>query len=129
MKDFKLENAKKNVINISPFTLPKRIWEQLVLHTGIQENKKWADINAKEIQSIASELVCSNFLVNGKSTFKDEFVTAGGIDLKEIDFKTMQSKVLPNVYFAGEIMNIDAITGGFNFQNAWTSAFIVAHNI
>ncbi|WP_392388818.1 NAD(P)/FAD-dependent oxidoreductase [Flavobacterium piscinae] len=69
------------------------------------------------------------FQVNGKSIFKEEFVTAGGIDLKEINFKTMESKLLPNVYFAGEILNIDAITGGFNFQNAWTCGFIVSESI
>jgi hypothetical protein len=74
-------------------------------------------------------LTQAEFQVNGKSTFKEEFVTAGGIDLKEINFKTMQSKILPKVYFAGEVVNIDAITGGFNFQNAWTSGFIVAENI
>ena len=71
----------------------------------------------------------AEFQVNGKSTFKEEFVTAGGIDLKEVNFKTMESKILPNLYFAGEILNIDAITGGFNFQNAWTGGFIVAENV
>ena len=74
-------------------------------------------------------MTIGTFQVNGKSTFKEEFVTAGGIQLKEVNFKTMESKLLPNLYFAGEILNIDAITGGFNFQNAWTGGFIVAESI
>ena len=87
------------------------------------------DVNKKQLNTLAEQLTNAEFQVNGKSTFKEEFVTAGGIDLKEVNFKTMESKVLPNVYFAGEILNIDAITGGFNFQNAWTGGFIVAENI
>ena len=79
--------------------------------------------------NLANQLTNAEFKVNGKSTFKDEFVTAGGIDLREIDFKTMQSKLFKNLYFTGEIMNIDAITGGFNFQNAWTSGYIAAQAI
>jgi predicted flavoprotein YhiN len=78
---------------------------------------------------LAEQLTNAEFQVNGKSTFKEEFVTAGGIDLKEVNFKTMESKLAPNMYFAGEILNIDAITGGFNFQNAWTGGFIVANSI
>ncbi|MNE31366.1 hypothetical protein D3C80_1249310 [compost metagenome] len=81
------------------------------------------------MQNLTSQLTKAEFKVNGKSTFKEEFVTAGGIDLKEINFKTMESKIHENLYFAGEIVNIDAITGGFNFQNAWTSGFILAQNI
>jgi predicted flavoprotein YhiN len=81
------------------------------------------------MQNLVNQLTKSTFQVNGKSTFKEEFVTAGGIDLKEINFKTMESKLQENLYFAGEIVNIDAITGGFNFQNAWTSGFIVANAV
>ena len=81
------------------------------------------------LQNLANQLTASKFRVEGKSTFKEEFVTAGGIDLKEIDFKRFESKIHPNLFFAGEIMNIDAITGGFNFQNAWTSAYIAAKAI
>jgi predicted flavoprotein YhiN len=82
-----------------------------------------------QLQSLANQLTKGIFQVNGKSTFKEEFVTAGGIDLKEINFKTMESKLHSNLFFAGEIVNIDAITGGFNFQNAWTTGFIVANTI
>ena len=83
----------------------------------------------KELNNLANQLTNGEFQVNGKSTFKEEFVIAGGIDLKEINFKTMESKLHKNLFFAGEIVNIDAITGGFNFQNAWTSGFIVAKAI
>ena len=86
-------------------------------------------MNKKQLNTLAEQLTNGEFQVNGKSTFKEEFVTAGGIDLKEVNFKTMESKILPNLYFAGEILNIDAITGGFNFQNAWTGGFIVANAI
>lgn len=129
LQELKLENAKKNIDKFCPFGLPKRLWESLLLASGINLDTKWADLNKKQVHKLAEELTAAMYQVNGKSTFKEEFVTAGGIDLKEINFKTMQSKILPNVFFAGEILNIDAITGGFNFQNAWTGGFIVAENI
>lgn len=128
LKEIKLEQAKKAVSKKSPFEFPNRLWESLVLASGIQEETKWADLSKTQLQSLAKQLSNGSFQVNGKSTFKEEFVTAGGIDLKEINFKTMESKLHENLYFAGEIVNIDAITGGFNFQNAWTSGFIVAEN-
>jgi predicted Rossmann fold flavoprotein len=100
----------------------------LVLATNIQEDTKWADLTKIQLQNLVQQLTNSSFQVTGKSTFKEEFVTAGGINLKEINFKTMESKLHENLYFAGEIVNIDAVTGGFNFQNAWTSGFILANN-
>jgi predicted Rossmann fold flavoprotein len=90
---------------------------------------KWADVSKKQLTDLVNQLTNGQFQVNGKSTFKEEFVTAGGIDLKEINFKTMESKLHPNLFFAGEILNIDAITGGFNFQNAWTGGFIIASHL
>jgi hypothetical protein len=105
------------------------LWENILTASDIALDYKWAEVTNKQINSLSNQLTQAEFQVNGKSTFKEEFVTAGGIDLKEINFKTMQSKILPKVYFAGEVVNIDAITGGFNFQNAWTSGFIVAENI
>jgi len=129
LKELKLEHAKKVVSKKSPFEFPNRLWESLVLASEISVETKWADLTKKQLQHLALQLTNGKFQVNGKSTFKEEFVTAGGIDLKEINFKTMESKRLPNVYFAGEIVNIDAITGGFNFQNAWTSGFIVSESI
>ena len=128
LKNLKQENAKKAVSKKSPFDFPNRLWESLVLASNIPEETKWADLSKVQLQNLANQLTNSSFQVNGKSTFKEEFVTAGGIDLKEINFKTMESKLHENLYFAGEIVNIDAITGGFNFQNAWTSGFIVASN-
>ena len=100
-----------------------------MLASRIEVETKWADLSKTHLQNLANQLTKGTFQVNGKSTFKEEFVTAGGIDLKEINFKTMESKLHENLYFAGEIVNIDAITGGFNFQNAWTSGFIVANAI
>ena len=129
LKDLKQEHAKKSVSKKSPFELTNRLWESLVLASGIEAETKWADLSKIQLQNLANQLTNSTFQVNGKSTFKEEFVTAGGIDLKEINFKTMESKLHKNLYFAGEIVNIDAITGGFNFQNAWTSGFIVANSI
>jgi hypothetical protein len=129
LKGLKQENAKKAVSKKSPFDFPNRLWESLVLASNIPEDMKWADLSKIQLQNLANQLTNSSFQVNGKSTFKEEFVTAGGIDLKEINFKTMESKLHDNLFFAGEIVNIDAITGGFNFQNAWTSGFIVANAI
>lgn len=129
LKDLKQEHAKKAVSKKSPFDFPNRLWESFVLASAIDAETKWADLSKIQLQNLASQLTKAKFQVNGKSTFKEEFVTAGGIDLKEINFKTMESKLHQNLYFAGEIVNIDAITGGFNFQNAWTSGFILANSI
>ncbi|HNP31764.1 MAG TPA: NAD(P)/FAD-dependent oxidoreductase [Flavobacterium sp.] len=129
LKDLKQEHAKKAVSKKSPFEFPNRLWESLVLASNINSETKWADLSKKQLTDLANQLTNGEFQVNGKSTFKEEFVTAGGIDLKEINFKTMGSKLHKNLFFAGEIVNIDAITGGFNFQNAWTSGFILARTI
>ncbi|AOW08410.1 BaiN/RdsA family NAD(P)/FAD-dependent oxidoreductase [Flavobacterium gilvum] len=129
LKANKQEHAKKAVSKKSLFGLTNRLWESLVLASGIPAETKWADLSKNQLQNLVNQLTNCTFQVNGKSTFKEEFVTAGGIDLKEINFKTMESKLHENLFFAGEIVNIDAITGGFNFQNAWTSGFIVANAI
>jgi len=128
LKSVRTEQAKKTVAKKAPFELPNRLWEKLVLASGISSEQKWADLTNKDLHQLQLQLTEGHFQVNGKSTFKEEFVTAGGIDLKEVNFKTMESKLLPNLYFAGEILNIDAITGGFNFQNAWTGGFIIANS-
>ncbi|HEX8575850.1 MAG TPA: NAD(P)/FAD-dependent oxidoreductase [Flavobacterium sp.] len=126
LKTLKLEHAKKAVAKKSPFEMPNRLWESLVIASGIDVETKWADLSKTQLEDLVRQLTNGEFQVNGKSTFKEEFVTAGGVDLKEINFKTMESKLHSNLYFAGEIVNIDAITGGFNFQNAWTSGYIAA---
>jgi predicted flavoprotein YhiN len=94
---------------------------------GIKSTATWGDLTAKNVKDLASELCSAVFQVTGKSTFKEEFVTAGGIDLKEVDFKTFGSKVLPNLFLAGEVLDIDGITGGFNFQAAWTGGFLAGN--
>lgn len=129
IKTFKIENAKKTVYKKAPYNFPTRLWHYFLQKAEIPTQANWADLNKKNIQNLTKILTADEYKVNGKSTFKDEFVTAGGIDLKEVNFKTMESKVLPNVYFAGEILNIDAITGGFNFQNAWSTSYIAAQHI
>jgi predicted Rossmann fold flavoprotein len=129
LKDFKLESAKKTIVNSTQFDLPKRLWKQLVLASNIQEAERWADINKQQLEDLSRQLTEAVFQVTGKSTFKEEFVTAGGVDLKEVNFKTFESKRIPNLYFAGEVINVDAVTGGFNFQNAWTGAYIVSQSI
>jgi hypothetical protein len=129
LKELKLEHSKKAVSKKSPFELTNRLWESLVTASGIDTDTKWADLSKIQLQNLFNQLTNGLFQVNGKSTFKEEFVTAGGIDLKEINFKTMESKLHENLYFAGEVVNIDAVTGGYNFQNAWTNGFIVANSI
>jgi predicted Rossmann fold flavoprotein len=129
LKGFKQVFAKKSVMNSAQFDVPKRLWRQLVLASNIAETERWADITKQQLEDLTAQLTAAVFHVTGKSTFKEEFVTAGGVDLKEINFKTFESKRIPNLFFAGEVMNIDAVTGGFNFQNAWTSAYIVAQSI
>ena len=129
LKNSKQELAKKSVLKSTPFNLPKRLWHQLVLASHITEDARWADINKLHLETLAKQLTQAQFNVQGKSTFKEEFVTAGGVSLKEINFKTFESKRVPGVYFAGEVLDIDAVTGGFNFQNAWTGAHIVSQNV
>ena len=128
LKELKQEHAKKTVCKKAMFELPSRLWENLVAAAAINADAKWADLNKNDLVSLAQQLTKGEFQVHEKSTFKEEFVTAGGVDLKEINFKTMESKLHKDLFFAGEIVNVDAITGGFNFQNAWTSGFLVANN-
>ena len=129
LKEIKQELPKKTIYNYTQFELPKRLWQQLVLASNINENLRWADANKNDIETLAKQLIKAVFHVDGKSTFKEEFVTAGGVNLKEINFKNFESKQHKNLYFAGEVVNVDAVTGGFNFQNAWTSGYIVSQNI
>ncbi|MBQ0734346.1 NAD(P)/FAD-dependent oxidoreductase [Aquimarina celericrescens] len=129
LKELKNSYSKQQVYTYAQFELPKRLWQSLIIASGIKKDTRWADINKIQLQRLSEELTQGIFQVNGKSTFKEEFVTAGGINLKEVNFKTFESKLYKNLYFAGEVLNIDAITGGFNFQNAWTSGFIAARAI
>ncbi len=121
--------ASQKIINRNPFFVPQRLWEYFLQQSAIKENIRWADLPAKQ-QNILIKLLCAQeFHVKGKTTFKEEFVTAGGIKLNEIDANTMQSKIVHNLFFAGEVMDVDGITGGFNFQHAWTSGWIAGKAI
>ena len=126
LKDLIFSYAKQQVSTRPQFELPRRLWLSIVEASAIRPDQKWADLNKSQLKKLAEELTSAVYKVEGKSTFKEEFVTAGGIALKEVDFKTFESKIHKNLYFAGEILNIDAITGGFNFQNAWTGGFLAA---
>jgi predicted Rossmann fold flavoprotein len=106
--------------------IPRRLWEFLLELSGVDTEKRWADLPAKEQNRLVKNICACEFDVKGKTTFKEEFVTAGGIKLNEVDSNTMQSKLIPHLYFAGEILDVDGITGGFNFQHAWTSGWIAA---
>lgn len=130
LQQIKQEQSKKQVILKSPFSeIPRRLWERLVLASNMNAKQNWADVNKRQLQHLAEQLTKAVFQAKGKSTFKEEFVTAGGIDLKEINFKRFESRLHKNLFFVGEVLNIDAVTGGFNFQNAWTGGFIVAKAI
>lgn len=121
--------AAQKISNRNPFGFPQRFWDYLLQQSGINENIRWADLPAKEQNKLIKNICASEFSVNGKTTFKEEFVTSGGISLEEVDHNTMQSRLLPNLFFAGEVLNVDGVTGGFNFQNAWTTGFIAAKAI
>ena len=129
LKKIRDENKKQSLNTYAQLGLPKRLWQSLVFTSGISATQKWAETTNKQLQELANQLTQSIFKVDGKSTFKEEFVTAGGVDLKEVNFKRYESRLHKNLYFAGEVLNIDAITGGFNFQNAWTGGYIVAKSI
>lgn len=128
LKLIRHELASKKIINKNPFNLPQRLWEYHLMQCEINAEIRWADLPAKQQNQLAKQLCAQQFQVKGKTTFKEEFVTAGGIKLNEIDANTMQSKIVPNLFFAGEIMDVDGITGGFNFQHAWTSGWIAARS-
>jgi len=125
LKILKKENPKKQLILKSVFKeIPKRLWENLVLASEIKQDQRWADTSNEQLENLSNQLTNTTFNANGKTTFKEEFVTAGGVELKEINFKRFESRLHKNLFFAGEVLNIDAVTGGFNFQNAWTGGYI-----
>ncbi|WP_396127474.1 NAD(P)/FAD-dependent oxidoreductase [Aurantibacillus circumpalustris] len=129
IKQIQKEKHKALPHSNSAFDLPKRLWEFLCEQSQIPTNKPWAEVSNKHLNKLAVKLVNSSFKMEGKTTFKEEFVTCGGVNLKEVDFKTMQSKLVPNLFFCGEVLNIDGITGGFNFQSAWSTAWVCAQSI
>jgi len=119
-----IDHGSKQIQTIRPYFLPTRLWHFLVEKGGIPLDKKWGELGKKGLNKLLQLLTNDEYQVKGKTTFKEEFVTCGGVSLESINMKTMESKIVPNLYFAGELMDIDAITGGYNFQAAWTTGFI-----
>lgn len=125
----KQEQGKKQIMSHALFGLPQRLWERLCAAAGVAPALRWADAAKPVLQALAGQIATGVFEVRGKSTFKEEFVTAGGVDLREVNFKTFESKRFPHLYFAGEVLDIDAVTGGFNFQAAWTGGWMVGNSM
>jgi predicted Rossmann fold flavoprotein len=117
-------HGAKKISNYKPFDLQSRLWNYLLQKSEISPELRWNELGKKNRNKLCNTLLNDAYEVQGKTTFKEEFVTAGGIDLSQIDIQTMQSKVLPGLFFAGELLDIDGVTGGFNFQAAWTTGFI-----
>jgi predicted Rossmann fold flavoprotein len=128
-QQLRLQLATTKIANKNPFKLPQRLWEYILLLSGISIEIRWAELPAKAQNILIKNITAQEFVVKGKTTFKEEFVTAGGIILTEIDVHTMESKIAPNLFFAGENIDVDGVTGGFNFQNAWTTGWIAANAI
>jgi predicted Rossmann fold flavoprotein len=129
MQDFRMQLASQKISNRNPFFLPGRLWAYMLQQSGVNEGIRWADLPATQQNLLVKNLSAQEFFVRGKTTFKEEFVTAGGVNLSEIDAGTMKSKIVSNLYFAGEVLNVDGITGGFNFQHAWTTGWIAGKAI
>jgi len=129
VEDFKARNLKSKILNARPDVIPLRFWERILTYVGLPSDIKWAELSKRQHFTLAEALFSTEFKVDGKNRYKDEFVECGGVDLREVDFRTMQSKVCPGLYFAGEVLDIDGITGGFNFQNAWTGSWIGAQSM
>lgn len=127
--EFRTIHSVKKVINHNPGNLPARLWQFLLEASGVKEEMRFANLPAKVENTLIKNLVDYMVEVNGKTTFKEEFVTSGGISLSEVDVNTMMSKKVPNLFFAGEVLDVDGITGGFNFQHAWTSGWVAARSI
>lgn len=124
LKQITHKHSNKILSNIRPYFLPERLWHYLLDKCDISLNKRWSEVGKKNLNKLVGVITNDIYTVNGKTTFKEEFVTCGGISLDNIDINTMQSRIIKNLYFAGEILDIDGITGGYNFQAAWTTAFI-----
>jgi predicted Rossmann fold flavoprotein len=129
LKNLKNQNIKAQLGSVTPTGLTKRFWLKMLEVLKIPDDKRWADLSGKELTKLAESLFSFSFDVLGKNRYKDEFVECGGVDLREINFKTMESKICPGLFFAGEVLDIDGITGGFNFQNAWTGGFIAGESM
>lgn len=128
-KNYRNKNPKKTIGNSKIYSITTRFWHRILWISKVNLEKNISNLTAREIQNIIQNLCENEMSVSGKSTYKDEFVTAGGVELKEVDFKNMSSKILNNFYLAGEVLNIDAVTGGFNFQACWSEAWLMAQDL
>ena len=127
--NFKVRTPAKLLVNEGPALLPRNLWKKLAERAGASTTLRWSHLSTALLQKIILELSSGEFKIEGKTTYKEEFVTCGGVALDEVDFKSMQSKKIPHLYFAGEVLDIDGVTGGFNFQNAWTTGFIAGKSM
>jgi predicted Rossmann fold flavoprotein len=127
LKDYTQFHAKKTMEKVRPYELPKRLWLRWLDCLNIPADQRWAQLSKQQRNLLVEEMTRGQYTIQGKSTFKDEFVTAGGVDLDEVDFKRFESRIHRNLFMAGEILNIDAVTGGFNFQAAWTGGWLAGH--
>jgi hypothetical protein len=123
------DQGGKMVSNLNPFEITNRLWHFLLERAEVHSEIRWKDLGKKNINKLVNTLLNDRYEVSGKTTFKEEFVTAGGVSLNDVDFKKMESRKVPGIFFAGEVLDIDGITGGFNFQAAWTTAFIAGKNV
>lgn len=129
IQEIRFNIASQKIVNRNPFAIPARLWEYFLEQCIIDPDSRWADLPAKEQNKLIKILCAQELTVQGKTTFKEEFVTAGGIDIAEVNHQTMESKLVSGLFFAGEVLNIDGVTGGFNFQNAWTTGWIAANGV
>lgn len=125
----KQAHGRRKVSNECPIDLPKRYWQRIATMAGADESMLWTQLTKEAMQSLSEQVTAARFEIRGKGVFKEEFVTCGGVDLKEVDFRTMQSRVCPGLFLAGEVLDIDGITGGFNFQSAWTTGWLAGHGL
>ena len=129
LSDCRYTHAQKLMTNHCPFSLSKNLWKKFLLLSGIDQEMRFSALSNKQIEALVQKLHANTYQIDGKTTYKQEFVTCGGVHLPEVNFKTMESRLIPGLHFAGEVLNIDGITGGFNFQNAWTTSWIAAEAI
>ena len=130
LDSFKFKNSKKLIFNNKPFEkLPRNLWKALLSTLNIDSHLRWADISKYHKEALLKCLTMKTYLITSRGPFGEEFVTAGGVSLKEINFKTMESKITKGVFFAGEVLDIDGVTGGFNFQHCWTSGWVAGKSI
>ncbi|WP_390883125.1 NAD(P)/FAD-dependent oxidoreductase [Kovacikia minuta] len=125
----KSQLPRRAIATSCPVPIPRRLWERLISPIGINPEQRWAELSNKTLNLLVQELIRGQYTINGKGAFKEEFVTCGGVNLKQVDFKTMESRICPGLYLAGEVLDIDGVTGGFNFQSAWTTGWLAGRAI